>query len=264
MDVKKLLDRETPRTITKSKKPSRGDVARPRRRTKPPWVRTISIIIPAHNEEDYIGLTLETLNRQNYPHFETIVVANGCTDRTAAVALNHCSRLVVLSNKSLGVARNLGAKLAKGDLLLFLDADTLLEPGGLETMVNKFTRDYAAGTLKGQPDSKRFSHKVIYWVKNFVHHSGLHHGSSGAILCWKKDFVETRGFDEGLQVRENSDLINRLRRFGKYRYIGETSAITSMRRYEHGGTKRILFMWFRLWVESLFRDLHHRNYETIR
>lgn len=225
----------------------------------------ISIIIPAHNEEDYIGLTLDALNRQNYPWFEIIVVANGCYDRTAAIAMKGCDRLVVLSDKSLGVARNLGAKLARGELLMFLDADTVLEPGALDIVANKFTREYASGTFKGRPDNcERLSFRAIYWLKNFIHRWKLHRGSSGVILCWKKQFLATHGFDEALQVRENSDLINRLGRFGKYRFIGETAAITSMRRYQNSGTGKMLFYWFKVWLESLFRDLRNKQYETVR
>ncbi|MDB6068317.1 MAG: hypothetical protein JWR26_4525 [Pedosphaera sp.] len=224
----------------------------------------ISVIIPAHNEEDYIGLTLDAINRQNYPHFEVIVVANGCSDRTAEIALNHCHQLVVLSNKGLGVARNLGAKLARGELLLFLDADTLLEPDALQTAARQFTRECAAGTFKGLPDGNRLSFRIIYFVKNFIHRSSIHHGSSGIILCWKKDFMAVHGFDEALQVRENSELIKRLRQFGKYRYINDTAALTSMRRYENGGTKRMIYFWFKLWLQSLFIDLRHKNYETVR
>lgn len=264
MDGKKLFTRSALKTIAELRKPGKGASSRKRKRRKFHSDKLISIIIPAHNEEDYIGPTLDALNRQNYPNFEIIVVANGCTDKTAALALNNCHRLVVLSNKGLGLSRNLGARLAQGDILLFLDADTLLEPGALETIANKFSQKYAAGTLKGKPDNERFSHKMIYFVKNFVHRTGIHHGSSGAILCWREHFVATRGFDEGLQVRENSELINRLGRFGKYRYIGETAAITSMRRYERGGTKRIMLLWFKIWMQSLFGDLHHKNYETIR
>ena len=222
------------------------------------------MIIPAHNEEDYIGLTLDALNRQNYPHVEVIVVANGCTDRTATIALNACHRLVVLSDKGLGVARNLGAKLAKGDLLMFLDADTLLEPGALETVARKFTRRHGAATLKGQPDSERLSFRLIYGLKNFIHRWSVHQGSSGVIVCWREHFLKTHGFDEALQVRENSDLIRRLRRFGKYRFLSETSATTSMRRYESTGTGRMIFYWFKVWLESLFRDLRHKKYETVR
>ena len=75
----------------------------------------ISIIVPAHNEADYLGATLDALNRQDYGNFEIVVVANGCTDRTAEVAREKCSRLVTLEAKGLGISRNLGGRLAAGD-----------------------------------------------------------------------------------------------------------------------------------------------------
>ncbi len=265
MDEKKgFFSRKTLGAITEFKSSGKGAKTRRRKPAKPDWARMISIIIPAHNEEDYLGLTLDAVNRQNYPHFEVIVVANGCTDRTAAIARNDCHRLVVLSDKGLGLARNLGAKLARGELLMFLDADTLLEPGALETVAHKFTREYAAATFKGRPDNDRLAFRLIYGLKNFMHRSALHRGSSGVIICWRKDFISTHGFDEALQLRENSDLIKRLRRFGKYRFIGETSAMTSMRRYKNVGTGKMLSFWFRLWLQSLFCDLRHKDYETVR
>jgi len=237
----------------------------PRRKpSKPAWAPMISVIIPAHNEEDYLGLTLDAVNRQSYGHFEVIVVANGCTDRTAAIAAENCHRLVVLSSKCLGVARNLGAKLARGDLLLFLDADTLLEPGALEIIAHKFQRGYGVGTLKGSPDSDRLAHCAIYWLKNFVHRWSIHSGSSGVIVCWKKHFLATHGFDEALQVRENSDLIYRLKRFGRYRYIGETAVTTSMRRYQRAGTRNTVCLWFKLWCQSLVGDLRGKTYDAVR
>src|SRR5215468_4866999 len=61
--------------------------------------RMISVIIPAHNEEKYLGATLEALERQSYGWFEVVVVANGCTDATADVARRRCQRLIVLSQK---------------------------------------------------------------------------------------------------------------------------------------------------------------------
>ena len=65
-------------------------------------------------------------------------------------------------------------------------------------------------------------------------------------------------------MRENSDLIRRLQRFGRYRYIGQTTATTSMRRYERAGTRRTVCLWFKLWLRSLFGDLRHMNYDTVR
>jgi glycosyltransferase involved in cell wall biosynthesis len=229
------------------------------------WATMISVIIPAHNEEDYIGLTLDTLSRQNYPYFEVIVVANGCTDRTAEIAVKECQRLVVLSDKCLGVARNLGAKLARGDLLMFLDADTVLEPGALEIVAHKFSHQYASGTFKGLPDNTDCrSFRAIYALKNFMHRWSLYRGSSGVIICWKRDFLATHGFDEELQVRENSDLIRRLGRFGRYRFFNETTATTSMRRYQTAGTGKMIFYWFKVWIQSLFCDLRNKSYETVR
>src|SRR5687768_13200212 len=91
----------------------------------------ISVIIPAHNEEECLPTTLEALHKQSYANFETLVVTNGCTDRTAEVVRGQCDQLYELEERGLGPARNLGADRATGDLLLFLDADTILEPNAL-------------------------------------------------------------------------------------------------------------------------------------
>lgn len=226
--------------------------------SKPPF---ISVVIPAHNEEEFLPATLEALRRQTYPHFETVVVTNGCTDRTADAVRGHCDQLFELEERGLGPARNLGGEKARGDLLLFLDADTLLEPTALETIARQFKRRHAAGTLKGVPDSPKPSYKVIYFMKNFVHKTHAHHGSSGAILCWKDHFCAVGGFDNELYLRENSDLMKKLRRFGSYKYISSTPAITSMRRYDKTGTGEMVLLWLKVWVLSNFSDIRNQTYE---
>jgi glycosyltransferase involved in cell wall biosynthesis len=226
--------------------------------------RMLSVIIPAHNEERYLAKTLEALHRQTYPCFEIIVVANGCTDRTTDMARDRCDRLVVLSQKSLGIARNLGARMAKGDILVFLDADTLLDPDALQNIADTFTPHDAAGTVKGRPDGDLLRYKVVYGLKNAAHATAVHCGSSGVILCWKRHFMDVGGFDEDLQVRENSHLIRRLLRFGAYRYVRDAVATTSMRRYASRGFWNTTWLWVRVWVKSFFGDLHRQSYETVR
>jgi glycosyltransferase involved in cell wall biosynthesis len=232
--------------------------------TRQSFLTPISVIIPAHNEEDYLGETLDALNRQDYPDYEIVVVANGCTDRTGDAAHGKCHRLMTLPHKNLGVARNLGARMAKGELLVFLDADTILEPGALRIIAEQFNERDAGGTLKGRPDIDRFGYRLIYWLKNFIHRFVVHNGSSGVILCWKKQFTHAGGFDERLELRENSELIRRLKRFGRYRFISTSTATTSMRRYERRGVKHIVWLWIRLWFFSLFGDLRNRKYEAVR
>src|SRR5690242_13796117 len=72
----------------------------------------ISVVIPAHNEAGYLPRVLAALREEDYPGLEIVVVCNGCTDDTPEIAHGVCDRLVVLSQKNLGVARNLGARVA--------------------------------------------------------------------------------------------------------------------------------------------------------
>ena len=242
-------------------KPLKGSTAFLPRGSRSP---SISVSIPAHNEEYYLGKTLEALRRQTCKAFEVVVIANGCSDHTAEIARGRCDQLIVLSQKSLGVARNLGARIAKGRLLIFLDADTLLDPKSLETILAEFADSNAAGTVRGVPDVSNVKYRLMYGMKNLVHRTSIHHGSSGVILCWKRHFMQTGGFDEGLEVRENSELIRRLKRFGKYKYLHNVRATTSMRRYDQRGFRRMIWLWLKLWIQSLFGDLHQRKYETVR
>lgn len=260
-----LLDQKPAQLLSKWKEIAERELLRPVfRREQAPPTRSISVIIPAHNEEAYLGRTLDCLKRQMYPHMEVIVVANGCTDSTAQVARGGCDRLIVLSQKSLGVARNLGARMAKGDILLFLDADTMLSPSALRKIAREFRPEHAAGTVKGNPDDPALGYRMVYLLKNTVHKLRLHPGSSGVILCWREHFLKCGGFDEGLEVRENSELMRRLLQFGRYKYVRAAEATTSMRRYEQKGIGRMIWLWIKVWFESNFGDLHQRRYETVR
>jgi glycosyltransferase involved in cell wall biosynthesis len=223
----------------------------------------ISVIIPAHNEEYYLAPTLESLRRQRYPYYEVITVANGCDDRTAEIARVFSDKVIELPQRCLGKARNTGGAKARGELLVFLDADTCLEEQALETIAREFTPWSSSATLRGEPDPSGALFQLMYWAKNSVHRLHLHCGSSGVICCWRDQFKEIGGFIEELQVRENSDLIRRLKRFGPYKFIAQTNATTSMRRYEKAAL-RMLWLWLAIWIQSLFLDLRYRPYEPIR
>ncbi len=223
----------------------------------------VSVVIPAHNEELYLPKTLEALAQQTYRHFETIVVANGCTDKTQGVAKGKCHKLLSMPQRGLSRARNIGAMRANGDLIVFLDADTLLNKEALGTIAREFSRAEAIGTLRGVPDTNKMKYRLIYFLKNTIHRTHLHYGSSGVIICWRDQFKAVGGFDEELHLRENSDLMQKLKRFGKYKYFSECTATTSMRRFEKRGAE-MLFLWLKVWCISLFRDIRHRHYEPVR
>src|SRR3989344_8803098 len=105
----------------------------------------ISVIIPAFNEEKYLPTTLAALQKQTFSDYETIVVANGCTDDTEKILKNskhHQLRHLSLPQANVSVARNAGALNAQGNILVFLDADTQLAHDSLQTIKDEFTANY--------------------------------------------------------------------------------------------------------------------------
>ena len=105
----------------------------------------ISVIIPTYNEEKVIGKCLESLSKQTYKDLEVIVVDDGSTDET----LSKIKGIKVLKeeHKGPGAARNLGAKEAKGEILVFVDADMTFEPDFIEKLVEPIISGKTKGTF---------------------------------------------------------------------------------------------------------------------
>lgn len=99
--------------------------------------RLVSVVMPAYNAERFIRQAIDSVLNQTYPDVELIVVDDGSTDGTAAVALSYGDRLryVRQENARQAAARNLGLSLAAGDLIAFLDADDAWLPEKLEKQV---------------------------------------------------------------------------------------------------------------------------------
>ena len=101
----------------------------------------VSVVMAAYNAERYITESVNTVLAQTYPHWELIIVNDGSTDSTPAIAQEYSesdSRIMVLTqpNQGLGPARNAGIRQAKGDWLVFLDADDLWDPKILEKQIS--------------------------------------------------------------------------------------------------------------------------------
>jgi GT2 family glycosyltransferase len=98
----------------------------------------VSIVIPAHNSARWLAATLKSALAQTWPHQEIIVVDDGSTDDTAAVARSFAARgvqVLTQPNQGAAAARNTGLARARGDYVQFLDADDLLAPDKLERQV---------------------------------------------------------------------------------------------------------------------------------
>jgi glycosyltransferase involved in cell wall biosynthesis len=91
----------------------------------------ISFIVPAHNEEACLGRTLQAIHEAAHligRPYEIIVVDDASTDATAAIALLNNARVVTVNHRQIAATRNSGGRAARGEYLIFVDADTIVNP----------------------------------------------------------------------------------------------------------------------------------------
>src|ERR687898_2245292 len=99
----------------------------------------VTVVIPCYNQAHFLGEAIESVLSQSYEHFEIIVVDDGSTDETSEVASRYEGvRLIRQENRGLAGARNRGLEEAKGEYVVFLDADDRLLPGALEAGLGCF------------------------------------------------------------------------------------------------------------------------------
>src|SRR3989344_585218 len=227
---------------------------------------TFSIIIPAHNEEKYLQKALDSIKSQTLQDYEVILVTNGCTDKTEEIAkknIDTTTRHLSLPKPNVSVARNAGALNAQGEMLLFLDADTLLATDSLEKIKEEFAEEYTVATTKVKPDSTLISYRFALGIKNFYNSTSLYQGCSGVLICRKKDFQTVGGYNPDFTMREHRKLTLLLKKMGKYTCINTTS-ITSMRRYQQWGLFKVSLFWIKKWFQDQSGKLKENSYEAVR
>jgi cellulose synthase/poly-beta-1,6-N-acetylglucosamine synthase-like glycosyltransferase/peptidoglycan/xylan/chitin deacetylase (PgdA/CDA1 family) len=131
----------------------------------PPVSEPVSVIVPAYNEKEGIAQTVMSLVASDYPDIEVIVVDDGSTDETAAIAheLSLPSVLVVsVPNSGKANALNHGLTLVRNDLVVMLDGDTVFEPQTLRRLVQPFA-DPRVGAVAGNVKVANRRRMVARW-----------------------------------------------------------------------------------------------------
>lgn len=175
----------------------------------------LSVIIPVYNEEDVIIDCLKSLSHQIYKDFEIIVVDDGSTDNLKLKSQN--LKILTQNHKGPGAARNLGAKHAKGDILVFVDADMTFDSKFLQELIEPILYAKAKGTFsKNEYVSNWRNRWARCWNINEGWESGRRHPKGypdkqkvfRAIL--KSEFHKVGGFDPSRGYTDDWTLSERL------------------------------------------------------
>ena len=220
-----------------------------------------SIIIPARNEEAYLAKTLKSIENQDYPDYETIVIVNACTDNTHQIAQKYADKTILTKKPGVSHARNLGAQKANGATLIFLDADTTLGPNLLNQIKSKFNQKYSVGTVKVKPNAPKLIYRSMMAFKNLTNLFKAYPWTAGLIYCRKSDFIQ---FDEKLNIKETIYFVRKMLKKGQFQFLNQTHVTTSMRRYEKWGSLKLVSFFIKKWFKSFFSNVKGDPYPVIR
>lgn len=125
----------------------------------------LSIIIPTYNEEEYLPVLLESIKQQDFSDYEIIVADADSKDNTVKIAEEY--GCIVVEGGMPAVGRNNGAKVAKGDYLLFLDSDLKLTEDYLAKVIYEFKMErLGIAITQMKPLSKKTEDKLLHDLAN--------------------------------------------------------------------------------------------------
>jgi glycosyltransferase involved in cell wall biosynthesis len=223
----------------------------------------VSVIIPAYNEEKYIGNTLNAVLAQDYPNVEVIVVDNASTDKTAEIIQAYKGvKYVYESRKGLLWAREAGRKQATGDIIVNTDADCTPPTNWISQGVACFTTEKIvavtgpvsfndAGPVfqKMTMAFQRFIYPVFSYTFQFFRIGGVLIGGNNFIRA--KVLQEVGGYNTSIIFYgEDTDTAKRLVKKGKILFTKAVITETSSRRFVKEGTWETLskYIFMFLWV----------------
>lgn len=210
----------------------------------PPAIR-FSVAIPAYNEARLLPRLLDSIDeaRGRFPRgseaIEVVVGNNGSTDATAEVARGRGCTVVDVEQRAIAAARNGAARAARGEVLCFVDADSVLHPDTF----NAIDRVMQSGQcIVGATGVKmeRLSVGIAATWAILVPLTRIFGMDTGVVFCRRRDFEAVGGYREELTAAEDVDFLYRLKRHGRkrgQRFVRTVGArtITSTRKFDRYG-----------------------------
>ena len=187
-------------------------------------LRMISFIVPAHNEELFLPKTLAAIRataRGLQMPYEVVVVDDASTDRTGTIARELGARVILVNHRQIAATRNSGARVARGEQLFFVDADTTVTPQAVASALKQLgTGAMGGGALTYFEDAvPMYARLLLVWFGFFLRIASL---SGGAFLfCTRRAFEAVGGFDERLYGAEDAAFSAALKKEGRFVVLRE-------------------------------------------
>ena len=180
-----------------------------------------SIVIPAHNEENFLPGCLNSIELASSKYVnqvEIIVVLNRCSDGTEGIARERRAVVVRDDSKNLACIRNSGARHATGEVIVTIDADSRISENMFSEIDDALrSGKYIGGGVSIRPERTSLGIGVTFFLlKIAMQVTGL---SGGLFWCMRKDFEDIHGFNENLFYAEDYDFANRLKSHGRKRNL---------------------------------------------
>jgi glycosyltransferase involved in cell wall biosynthesis len=206
--------------------------------TEPGPPPQLSFVVPAWNEERWLGGALAAIDAAATAlgrPFEVIVADDASTDRTAAIARAAGAVVVPVSHRQIAATRNSGARAARGDYLIFVDADTTVNAAAVRGAVAALD----AGAVGGGA-AIAFDGRVPLWTTALLkllivafRRARLAGGSF--FFCRRADFEAEGGFDERFYASEEIWLAQALKRRGPFVILREAVETSARKVRAYGG-----------------------------
>lgn len=203
----------------------------------------LSIIIPTYNEEEYLPVLLESIKKQSFDDYEIIVADANSTDKTREIAESY--GCIVVDGGLPAKGRNNGAKIAKGEYLLFLDSDLMLTDEYLRNVIYEFQMERLGIAITQMlPMSNKVEDKLFHDFANYfmisVEKIKPHGAGCYGIIARKELHDACGGFDEELNFGEDTDYIERLAKKERFKVLRNAKIGVSTRRLEEEGIETLI------------------------
>lgn len=211
-----------------------------------------SVVIPAYNEEDYIGPCLESLAWQKTKtKFEVILIDNNSSDNTNKIAKEFEKklnlRIIIEKQQGRGVARWRGFEEAKGNIIFSTDADTILPEDWIESFMKYFkNKEIVAVTSLCNIDEPSRMDKAIFkfflLLANEGHRIALgHYWLSGFSYAIRREtYIKAGKINKKLDALDDVELARRVRKLGRIKLVRNLPVLSSSRRFKNGMTSGLL------------------------